>query len=113
MRCDYPDISADVCQTLLSAPEDANALGILVCGTGIGISIAANKVRGIRCALCHDHYSALMCRKHNNANVIALGGRTTGEEVAKEIVETFLQTAFEGGRHAERVGKIMTQEQSS
>ena len=80
--------------------------GILVCGTGIGISIAANKVEGIRCALCHDHYTATMSRKHNDANVLAIGGRTTGIEIAKEMVDIFLTEDHEGGRHSRRVNKI-------
>ena len=90
--------------------DSSNTLqrGIVVCGSGIGISIAANKVPGVRCALLHDHYGAVMCRKHNNANMIALGGRTTGVEIAKEIVDAFLSTEFEGGRHEGRVGKIMS-----
>ena len=105
-RCDYPDIAALAGAATLA---ETNTLqrGIVVCGSGIGISIAANKVPGVRCALLHDHYGAVMCRKHNNANMIALGGRTTGIEIAKEIVDAFLSTEFEGGRHADRVGKIM------
>lgn len=84
--------------------------GILICGTGIGISIAANKIHGIRCALCSDCYSAEMARRHNNANVLALGGRTLGIELAKKITDTFLQTSFEGGRHQRRVDLIMALE---
>jgi ribose 5-phosphate isomerase B len=103
--CDYPDIAQGLCTQLLGSPSPGD-LGILVCGTGIGISMAANKVAGIRCALCHDHFTAKMCRQHNNANVLALGGRTTGIEVAKEIVDTFLTEGFQGGRHERRVGKI-------
>ena len=80
--------------------------GILVCGTGIGISIAANKVPGIRCALCHDHYTVSMSRKHNNANVLAIGGRTTGIEIAKGMVDVFLSEKFDGGRHSRRVEKM-------
>jgi ribose 5-phosphate isomerase B len=104
---DYPDIAALAGKATL---DESNALqrGIVVCGSGIGISIAANKVPGVRCALLHDHYGAVMCRKHNNANMIALGGRTTGIEIAKEIVDAFLATEFEGGRHDRRVGKIMS-----
>ena len=107
IRCDYPDIAALAGKATL---DSSNTLqrGIVVCGSGIGISIAANKVPGVRCALLHDHYGAVMCRKHNNANMIALGGRTTGVEIAKEIVDAFLSTEFEGGRHAGRVGKIMS-----
>lgn len=87
--------------------------GILICGTGIGISIAANKINGIRCALVHDHYTAVLSKQHNNANVIALGGRTTGIEVAKECVTAFLSSAFEGGRHENRVSKIHALESDS
>jgi ribose 5-phosphate isomerase B len=110
-RCDYPNIAAEVCQDIKNKDiKGRTKMGILFCGTGIGISIAANKIRGIRCALCHDHYTAVMSRKHNNANVLSLGGRTTGKEIAKEIVETFLTTEFEGGRHETRVQKIMALE---
>ena len=100
---DYPDIGADVGARVVRGEA---ARGIVVCGTGIGISIAANKVDGVRCALCHDYYTALMARHHNNANVLALGGRTTGIEVAKQIVETFLTEQFDGGRHQRRLDKI-------
>ena len=85
--------------------------GIVVCTTGIGNSMTANKVRGIRCALCHDTVSARLTRQHNNANMLALGGGFTGPQLAMEIVDTFLSTAFEGGRHQRRVDKIMAQEQ--
>ena len=81
--------------------------GIVICGTGIGISIAANKVRGVRCALCGDCFSAEMARAHNDANVLALGARVLGEGLALKIVDTFLETGFLGGRHARRVAKIM------
>ena len=84
--------------------------GILVCGTGIGMSLAANKIRGIRCALCSDCFSAEMCRAHNDANMIALGGRVLGPELAKRIVDLFLDTAFLGGRHAQRVAMVMALE---
>ena len=80
--------------------------GILVCGTGIGISIAANKVKCIRAALCSDVYSAKMCRQHNNANVLCLGGRVTGRELAFMIVDTYVNEEFEGGRHQTRIDKI-------
>ena len=80
--------------------------GILICGTGMGISIAANKIHGVRAALCGDCYSAEMCRRHNNANVLALGGRVLGVELAKRIVDTFLTAPFEGGRHQRRVDLI-------
>ena len=85
--------------------EEGN-LGIIICGTGIGISIAANKVEGIRAALCHNEFTARMARLHNNANIVALGARVIGDELGKAIVDTFVTTEFEGGRHARRVGKI-------
>lgn len=103
---DYPDIAALVCKQVLSTPGSA---GIVLCGSGIGISIACNKINGIRCALCHDYYTAEMCRKHNDANVMSLGGRTTGPEVAKQMVDIYLSTCWEGEsneRHANRVRKI-------
>ena len=81
--------------------------GIVMCTTGIGISIAANKVRGIRCALCSEPYSAEMTRRHNDANMLAMGGALIGPNMADRIVDVFLNTEFEGGRHARRVGKIM------
>ena len=80
--------------------------GILICGTGIGISIAANKIKGIRAALCHNEYTAKQARLHNDANILALGARVIGDELGKAIVKTFLNTEFEGGRHARRVSKI-------
>ena len=102
---DYPDNAVPVCDAVLSGEAD---LGILICGTGIGISISANKVRGIRCALCGDVFSAKMARLHNNAQVIALGGRVVGTGLALEIVDAFLSTPFSGEeRHAHRVDKIM------
>jgi ribose 5-phosphate isomerase B len=79
-KCDYPDVAKAVCAKVLSGAVER---GIVVCGTGIGISIACNKVEGIRCALAHDHYTAKMAREHNDANVLSLGGRTTGIEIAK------------------------------
>lgn len=100
---DYPDYAGKVC----SAIQDNEAeYGILICGTGIGISIAANKHKGIRAALCSDVYSAKMTKMHNNANVICLGGRVTGRELAFMIVDTWLETEFEGGRHNQRIEKI-------
>ena len=80
--------------------------GILICGTGIGVSIAANKVRGIRAALCHDAFTAKACREHNNANILAMGARVLSREQIKEIVEIWLDTEFLGGRHAERVAML-------
>ena len=81
--------------------------GILVCGTGIGMNMCANKHKGIRAAQCHDTFSAKMTRQHNNANVLTMGGRVVGSELAKEIVKEFLTNEFEGGRHETRVNKMM------
>ncbi len=106
--CDYPEFAEKVCRSALSGESEK---GILCCGTGIGMSMAANKIRGIRCALCSDGYSAEMTRRHNDANVLALGGRVIGPGLALEIVEIFLRTPFEGGRHARRVGKVMALEE--
>jgi len=83
-------------------------LGIIMCGTGVGIGIAANKVHGVRCVICSEPYSALMSREHNNANMLALGARVVGSEVAKLIVRTWLTASFNGDRHARRVNQIMT-----
>lgn len=105
---DYPDIAEKVCADVVSGKADR---GIVLCGTGIGISIAANKIDGIRAALCGDVYSAIMSRKHNDANVLAMGGRVTGIGSAGEIVRAWVCTEFEGGRHARRVDKIMALEQ--
>lgn len=105
---DYPDIAEKVCADVTSGKAD---LGIVLCGTGIGISIAANKIKGIRCALCNDVYSAKKAREHNNANVLAMGGRVLGFGPAGEIVRAFVESSFEGGRHARRVNKIMAIEQ--
>lgn len=100
---DYPDFGASLAKRVASKEFD---FGILLCGTGIGISIAANKVKGIRAALCHNTYTAEMARKHNDANILAMGGRVVDTELATQITQTFLKTAFEGGRHARRVDKI-------
>jgi ribose 5-phosphate isomerase B len=100
---DYPDF-ADV---LAAAIRDGRAQrGVLVCGSGIGISIAANRHRGIRAALCHDGLTARLARQHNDANVLVLGGRLIGVDTAKECVSVFFSTPFEGGRHARRVDKL-------
>lgn len=104
---DYPDIAEKVCKEITSGRSER---GIVLCGTGIGISIAANKIHGIRAALCNDVYSAIMSRQHNNANVLAMGGRVTGFGPAGEIVRAWLTTDFEGGRHERRVNKIMALE---
>ncbi len=101
---DYPDYGKRA--ALMVANKGAEK-GIIVCGTGIGISIAANKVKGIRCALCTNEYMAKMSRMHNNANMLALGGRVTGVGLALDIVDVWLSTEFEGGRHENRVNKIM------
>lgn len=100
---DYPDIAEKVCSSIIGG-ECEN--GILVCGTGIGISIAANKIDGIRAALCSDTFSAKMTKQHNNANVICLGGRVTGPELAFSIVDAWLDNEFLGGRHQNRIDKI-------
>ncbi len=100
---DYPDCAKPVCEAVQNGTAER---GILICGTGIGISIAANKYKGIRAALCSDVYSAKMSKQHNNANIICLGGRVTGRELAFMIVDTWLETEFEGGRHENRIAKI-------
>lgn len=106
---DYPDIAEKACREVTEGRCD---WGILVCGTGIGISIAANKVKGIRCALVSEAYSAEMTKRHNNANMIALGGRVTGPDLAKNIVDAYINAEFEGGRHEMRVNKISALEGS-
>lgn len=100
---DYPDIAKVVCNSIISEECDR---AILVCGTGIGISIAANKIDGIRAALCGDSFSAKMAKQHNNANVICLGGRVTGCELAYMIVDTWYDEKFLDGRHQNRIDKI-------
>lgn len=102
--CDYPDFALKAAIAVKLGECD---LGILICGTGIGISIAANKVKGIRAALCGDVFSAKMARAHNNANVIAFGERVIGAGLMLEILDAFLKTKFEGGRHEGRVKKIL------
>ena len=101
--CDYPVYAEAAANAVLSGEC---RFGILVCGTGIGISIAANKINGIRAALCSDCYSAEYTRRHNNANMVALGARVVGGGLAVKIVDTFLHTEFEGGRHQRRVDMI-------
>lgn len=101
--CDYPDYALKVAEQVADKNYD---LGILVCGTGIGISIAANKVKGIRAANCGDTFSAHACREHNDANILALGERVVGIGVALDIVDAFLKAEFQGGRHANRINKI-------
>ncbi len=105
---DYPQFGRAVAEAVVN---ESNTLGIVICGTGIGISIAANKVRGARAALCTTSTHARLAREHNNANILSLGGRMTGAELAKDIVHTFLHTDFEGGRHEMRVGQISKMEE--
>ncbi len=98
--CDYPDIAKALCEKIVNGECSK---GILICGTGIGMSMAANKVHGIRAALCSDYFSAKYTRLHNDANVICLGARTIGPGLALELVDVFLNTEFEGGRHQRRI----------
>ena len=100
---DYPDIAVKVCDSIVNGECER---GILVCGTGIGMSIAANKVKGIRAAACSEHFSAKYTRLHNNSNVICLGGRVIGVGTAIELADLFVDTEFEGDRHQRRVDKI-------
>ena len=100
---DYPDTSEAVCRKFLLQSFE---FGIVVCGTGIGASIAANKISGIRCALIHDLYTAEMAKAHNNANILAIGGRVTYSVSIEEMIDRFLQTDFLGGRHSRRIAKI-------
>ncbi|MCG3086333.1 ribose 5-phosphate isomerase B [Sporosarcina cyprini] len=100
---DYPDYASPVANGVASGEFDR---GILICGTGIGMSIAANKVKGIRCALVHDVFSAKATRGHNDSNILAMGERVIGAGLAREIVATWLDTPFEGGRHERRIAKL-------
>lgn len=102
-RVDYPDFAKKCANAVIA---DMGSFGILICGTGIGISIAANKVEGIRAALCHDAYTASITRAHNDANILAFGERVVGRGVIESMIDAFCNTPFEGGRHASRVGKI-------
>ena len=106
--CDYPVYAEQAARGVAEGKYDR---GILVCGTGLGMSLAANKIRGIRCAVLSDCVSAEMCRAHNDANMIALGGRIIGVELAKRLVDLFLDTPFQGGRHARRVDMIRALEE--
>ncbi len=101
--CDYPEFAYKVGQAVVNEEAD---LGILICGTGIGMSITANKIKGIRAALVHDEQTAKLSRQHNDANVLCLGGRILSEEEAIKIVEVWLNTSFEGGRHERRLKLI-------
>ena len=107
--CDYPEFAHAVCKNI---QEGVTELGILVCGTGIGMSIAANKHRGIRAAACSDTFSARLTRLHNNANVLCIGERVVGEGLACDLVDAFLGAGFEGGKHQRRIDMIAAIEQS-
>ncbi len=104
---DYADYGIPAAEMVAEGKADR---GIVICGTGIGMSISANKVKGIRCALVHDLFTAKATREHNDTNVLAMGERVVGPGIAREIVKTWLTTEFEGGRHERRVEKIMTYE---
>jgi ribose 5-phosphate isomerase B len=106
----YPDFAKKVGEAVSKGECDK---GILICGTGIGISIAANKIKGIRAALCHDHLTAYLAAEHNNANILCMGGRTTGIETAKDMVKVWLETKFAGGRHKTRIDLITKLEESN
>jgi ribose 5-phosphate isomerase B len=107
---DYPDYAIPVAEAVAKKEFD---FGILICGTGVGMSITANKVKGIRAALCNELFTARCSKEHNNANVLCMGGRIIGEELANEIVKTWLYTEFQGGRHQRRVKKIEEYETNS
>ncbi len=102
-RVDYPDFANKVCEAVL---DDKGSQGILICGSGIGMSMAANRHKGIRAALCHDAYTATVARGHNDANVLCFGERIVGKGVAASIIDAWLASGFEGGRHEGRVAKI-------
>lgn len=108
--CDYPDYALPAAEAVASGRCD---MGIVICSTGIGVSIVANKVKGIRCAHCHDAYCAEYTRLHNDANMLAMGEKVLGVGYALEIVKIFLTTEFEGGRHQRRVDKITAIEQNN
>ncbi len=101
--CDYPVYAKAVAK---SVANGENEKGIIVCGSGIGVSIAANKVKGVRAALCHESHSAMLSRLHNNANVLCLGERITGESLALDIVDVWLKSEYEGGRHQRRIDML-------
>lgn len=105
--CDYPDFAAPAARAVASGECEK---GIVCCTTGIGVSIVANKIPGVRCALLHDHMSARLTRQHNDANMMALGAAITSPMMAKELIDIFLSTEFEGGRHQRRVDKITAME---
>lgn len=101
--CDYPDFAHAVANNVIS---NKDSFGLLICGSGIGISIAANRHHGIRAALCHNTLEARLSREHNDANILVMGGRLVGEVLALDMLSTFLKTSFEGGRHVLRIQKI-------
>lgn len=103
-RCDYPDLAKPVAKAVSVGDVER---GILLCGTGLGMCMSANKVHGIRAAACHDEYTTVMSRSHNDANVLCLGSRVLDRDKVMQLVHTWLDTPFDGGRHAARVGKIM------
>lgn len=105
--CDYPDFAAAAARLVA---DGSCARGVVLCTTGIGMSIAANKVKGVRCALCHEPLSAEMTRRHNDANVLAMGAGVTGGNLAERILDVFLSTEFEGGRNQRRIDKMMEAE---
>lgn len=105
--CDYPDFAQAAARLVA---EGRCERGVVLCTTGIGVSIAANKVKGVRCALCHEALSAEMTRRHNDANMLAMGAGVTGGNLAERILDVFLSTEFEGGRHQRRVDKVMALE---
>lgn len=106
--CDYPDYAAPAARAVASGECDR---GIVMCTTGIGVSMVANKIKGIRCALLSDKMSARLTRQHNDTNMMALGAGVVGEKLAMEIIDTWLETDFEGGRHQRRIDKLMALEQ--
>ena len=105
--CDYPIFAEKAARAVA---DDQCRLGVVVCTTGIGVSMVANKVKGVRCALCHEPWSAQMTRRHNDANVLAMGAQIIGGNLAERILDVFLATEFEGGRHQRRIDKIMEAE---
>ena len=103
IKCNYPDKGHEVGKAVASGEVD---YAVLICGTGIGISMSANKIKGVRAAVCSEPYSAMMTKRHNDANIIAFGARVVGDELAKSILDAFFDAEFEGGRHARRVELI-------
>lgn len=108
-RCDYPDTAKIVCEKVLSGDCDC---GVLICGTGIGMSIAANKIKGIRAAVVNDPYCARLCKQHNNANIITFGARVVGLDIAKMILDEYFNAEFLGDRHKTRIDMIMDLEKN-